>query len=233
VANAEMLLTELRRPDGRWLRSWQSEAGARHLGLAADYGALVGAFIALAQATGQARWIDEAVTTADGLLDLFWDPVNGGVFTTGEDADALVVRQKDLLDNATPSANSLAADSLTRLAALTGESRYQNHADQVLSLLGAVAGQAPSAFSNMLAVVDLSRAGVTEIAVAGNRPDLVAEVQRRYLPNAVLTWGERYDSPLWEGRDDGRAYVCHGYVCQAPVDTAGALGAQLDAIPGI
>ena len=45
-------------------------------------------------------------------------------------------RQKDLFDNATPSANSTAAGGLLRLAALTGEQRYRNHADRILQLLG-------------------------------------------------------------------------------------------------
>ena len=44
------------------------------------------------------------------MLEWFWDPVNGGLYTTAEDAEALIVRQKDLVDNATPSANSTAAD---------------------------------------------------------------------------------------------------------------------------
>ena len=58
---------------------------------------------------------------ADTMLDHFWDDDNGGLFTTADDAEALVVRQKDLLDNATPAANSLAATGLLRLAALTGD----------------------------------------------------------------------------------------------------------------
>lgn len=43
----------------------------------------------------------------------------------------------------------------------------------------------------------------------------------------MLAWGERYDSPLWEGRDDGRAYVCRSYTCQLPTDEVATLEAQL------
>ena len=64
--------------------------------------------------------------------------------------------------------------------------------------------------------------------MAGDRPELVRAVQSRFLPDAVLAWGERYDSPLWEGREDGRAYVCRDYACQAPQDTVEGLRAQLD-----
>ena len=226
MASADFLLTELR-VDGRWRRSWQRDAGARHDGLAADHAALVHAFVALAQATGAARWVEEATTTADAMLERFWDPERGGLFTVPDDGEGLIVRQKDLLDSATPSANSLAAVALYRLAALTGERRYEHQADQILQLVAGVVPGAPSAFSHLLAAVDLRRDGLTEIAVAGDRPDLVAAVQSRYLPDAVLAWGERFESPLWEGRRDGYAYVCHDYTCEAPVDTVEGLSALL------
>jgi hypothetical protein len=231
VANGEFLLRELRGADGRWRRSWQADGRppARHAALAADHAALIEAFTRLAEATGQARWIAEARTVADLLLDHFWDPEAGGVFTTADDAEPLVVRQKDLLDNATPSASSLTANALYRLGALAGEARYTHHADQTLRLLGPLVGGAPSAFSHLLAAADLRRTGITEIVVAGDRPDLVEVVQRAWHPAAVLAWGERYDSPLWEGRRDRLAYVCRDYACEAPVDTADALAALLAA----
>jgi uncharacterized protein YyaL (SSP411 family) len=228
-ANAEFLLAHLRRADGRWSRSWQADGGARHDALAADHAALIEAFLALAAATGEARWVDEARAVADTLLDHFWDPSNGGVFTTADDGEQLIVRQKDLLDNATPSANSLAATGLYRLGALTGEQRYRYQADQILQLVGGVVGGAPTAFGRLLAALDMRRAGLTEIAVVGDRPDLVAAVHARYLPNAVLAWGEPFDSPLWEARAAGLAYVCRDYVCQAPTDTVDAMLAQLAA----
>ena len=227
VETAEFLLINLRRDDGRWLRAWQADAGARHLAYAADHGALLDAFTRLAEATGQAHWIAEARSVADALLHLFWDDERGGVFTTGHDAEALITRTKDLMDNATPGANGLAAIGLLRLATLTGDDRYRERGEAIVRLLGAMAVDHPTAFGHVLAAVDLAARGTTEVVVAGDRPDLVATVHRRFLPNAVLAWGERYDSPLWERREDGRAYVCQGYACQLPATDAEALERQL------
>jgi hypothetical protein len=231
VANAEFLLEHLRRDDGRWMRSWQAQGGARHLGFAADYGALLEAFVRLAEATGRARWLQEARLVADALVELFWDDENGCVFTTGHDAEQLVTRPKDLMDNATPSANSLAANGLARLAALTGERRYQDRAEAILRLLGGLAERHPSAFGHLLAAVDLLVTGPTEIVVVGDRPDLVRVVTSRFLPDVVLAWGEPYDSPLWEGRTggdgDGRAYVCRDFACRAPVSSPEELVAEV------
>jgi len=229
VANGEFLLRELRRPDGRWLRSWQASAGGRHLAYAADHAALVDAFTRLGEATGEARWIAAAVETAHAMLDLFWDDEGGGLFTTGRDAEILVARQKDLLDNATPGANSMAALGLLRLAGLTGDERLAAAAEAILGLLGPIAGGHPMAFAHLLAALDLRLTGTTEIAVVGDRPELVRTVQRAWRPNAVLAWGEPYDSPLWHDRSPGLAYVCRNFTCQSPVDTVDALDAALSA----
>jgi uncharacterized protein len=229
VANAEFLAGSLRRADGRWLRSWQADGGARHLAFAADHAALVDAFTRVAEVAGDARWIAEARTTADALLDLFWDAERGGVFTTGSDAEALITRNKDLMDNATPSANSLAAVGLLRLAALTGEARYRNQADQILRLAGPLASRHPTAFGYLLVAIDLAGHGIDEVVVTGDRPDLVEVAQRMFLPGAVLAWGERYDSPLWTGREDGAAYVCRDYACQLPAHDTATLTEQLAA----
>ena len=59
------------------------------------------------------------------------------------------------------------------------------------------------AFGHLLAALDLWNSGTTEIAVVGDRPDLVRAVAERYRPNTVLAWGEPYPSPLWDDRDAG------------------------------
>ena len=228
-AGASFLLDNLRRPDGRWLRGWQGGRPGRPLAFAADYAAVVDAFTRLAEATGEARWIDEARGAADAMLELFWDDAAGGLFTNGSDAEALITRSKDLIDNAVPSANGNAAQALLRLGALVGEGYYTQRGEDILGLLAGMAGQHPTAFSRALTAADMIAAGMTEIAITGERPDLVRAVQARYLPNAVLAWGQPYPSPLFEDRKDGLAYVCRNYACQAPVSDVDSLQAQLSA----
>ncbi|MBW3581404.1 MAG: thioredoxin domain-containing protein, partial [Actinobacteria bacterium] len=230
VELAEFLVANLRGDDGRWLRAWHPSTGegaTRLLAFAADHAALVDGFTRLAECTGEARWMAEARSTADALVELFWDDERGGVFTTGHDAETLVARQKDLLDNATPSANGATALSLARLAALTGDDGQRRAAEAIVGMLAGSAGAHPTAFAHLLAAVDVLAGPLTEVVVVGERPDLVAAAQRRFLPRAVLAWGEPYPSPLWEGRDPGRAYVCQGFACRQPATTVEALEAQL------
>jgi len=156
---------------------------------------------------------------ADTMLDWFFDPEQGGLYTTAADAEALVVRQKDLTDGATPSANSTAAIALFRLAALTGEQRFANQADRILHLLAAAIDKAPGQHSNAMVATDLRRRGLTEVVIVGDRPDLVRLAQSVWRPDTVLAWGEPYDSPLWNERAEGFGYVCRDHVCELPQDT--------------
>ncbi len=232
LANGEFLLNNLRRDDGRWLRTWHPDDAkrppkSRYLAYAADYAALIDAFTRLAEVSGQSRWIADAARTADGLLELFWDDEHGGVFTTGSDAEKLVTRPKDLMDNATPSAQSSAACALLRMAALNGETRYRDYADRIVAMLAQVAPRHPTAFGRALEAIDLASGTTVEVAVVGDRPDLVQAVQRRYLPGAVLAWGEPYDSPLWRDREPGYAYVCRNFACGLPAGSVAELEEQL------
>ena len=186
-----------------------------------------------AEATGQARWIDEARAVTETMLDHFWDPERGGLFTIADDAEPLVARQKDIVDNATPSANSLAALALYRLAALTGEQRYANHADRILHLIaGQLDERTSTMYVNVLLAAELRRRGFTEVVIVGDRPDLVRFAHRLWRPDTVLAWGEPYPSPLWDGRAPGYAYVCRDHACGLPQDTVEGLANELSGPDG-
>ena len=117
--NARFLLRELRRDDGRFLRSWR----ARHLAYAEDYAALLEALCTLAEHDDVA-WLADARVVADELLRLFHDDDGGGFFTTGHDAEALdraregSLRQRDAIGELTRGQRIAAARRAHRRAAL-------------------------------------------------------------------------------------------------------------------
>ena len=147
---------------------------------------------------------------------------------------------KDFQDNATPSENSLAADGLLRLAALTGDADAAEPAERWVATLAPVLGEHPTAFAFLLGALGRLVRPPLEVAIVGDPDDptrghwstcsagvLAASVRVTAAPGtgAELT-------PLLADRAerDGRAtaYVCQRFACQLPVTDADALRAQLD-----
>ena len=211
---------------GRWLRSWQ-EGRARHLAYAGDYAWLVELFTRLAELTGRAAWLDHARDTARAMLELFTGE-GELLYTTGNDAEPLVIRPQEILDGAVPAANGVAATALLRLGALLADEELTAAGESLLDTLAAVATHHPLACANSVAGCALSGGGITEVVITGERPDLLGVARARFEPTMVLAWGEPTSSPLWDGRDDATAYVCRRYVCQSPAVSPEELVRRLD-----
>jgi uncharacterized protein len=232
VTGAIFLLSELRAPDRRLLRTWKD--GRAHLAAyLEDHAYLVEALLTLYEATFDPRWFRAARGLADTMIERFADEQRGGFFTTANDHEQLVARRKDLEDSPIPSGNSAAAFGLLRLARLTGEARYEEHARSVIALLHPIAARHPTAFGHLLGALDFAQADVREVAIVG--PDvepLVRVVRGAFRPHVVLAGGPPDDVPLLDARTpvDGRptAYVCERFACQAPVTDPHALAALLD-----
>jgi hypothetical protein len=130
---ADFLLNEMRTDEGRL---WHVYAGgeAKLNAYADDYAFLVDGLLALERATGEPRWLAEARSLMDRLIDDFWDDASAGFFFTSDNHESLLARSKDPFDSVTPSANSVAIRSLVRLADRTGEADYAERAKQALEL---------------------------------------------------------------------------------------------------
>jgi uncharacterized protein len=214
--------------DGRLMRSWQG-GRARHLAVAADYAWLAEASFRLSEWTGKGLWRERALRAVGQLLELFWDDASGGFFTTGRDAEALVVRPKEFLDGAVPAANSVALAALLHASALVDDPGSDDAIERTVQLAGPLLERHPGALADMVAALPMW-SGRNEVVVTGDRPDLLAEVRRNWLPAAVTVWGEPDDGPLFEGRPPelGLAYVCQGHTCQVPAEDIATLATQLE-----
>jgi uncharacterized protein YyaL (SSP411 family) len=242
VGCASFLLARLRGEGGRLLRSWR-DGVAGGPGFADDHAQLAAACLTLYETTFDLRWFLEARSLAGDLLRLFRDNENGGFFQVGSDAESLVVRPKELYDNAVPSGNSIAAEVLLRLGHLTGEPPYEEAGASALRLVRDAMSSAPTGFGHALCALDLYLGPAREVAIVGDVDDvrtrrLVAQVTtERYLPNVVLSVAAPDDDTsrdavaLLSDRSaiDGAptAYVCERFTCRLPVTSPEELGDQL------
>jgi uncharacterized protein len=241
VRNAEFLTSAMMR-DGRVLRSWKA-GEAKIDGYLEDYALLIDGLLGVHELTFDAGRLEQARALADQMLDLFWDEEIAGFYDTARDAEALIVRPRDVLDNATPSGNSVAVSVLLRLGLLLGNEEYVRRATTVLGSLREAMTRYPSAFGELLGALDFQLGAPLEFAVVGPPADpgtraLLAEVYRRYLPNKVVAGRAPEDetltsmSPLMEGRGQinglATAYLCQQYTCLRPVDSPADLALQID-----
>ena len=230
---ASFVWTELRNSDGRLLRTWKGGEGKLAATLE-DYAYLVEALLVLYESTFEERWFAAARETADSMIEHYADPERGGFFTTASDAEELIARRKDVDDHPIPSGSSSAAYGLLRLAALTGEHRYNEHAHGVFSLFSRVAERHPHAVGHLLRAIDFGLSETKEVALVGDDLEkLAAAVRSDFRPHVVLAGGpEGTSAPelmLERTTVDGNpaAYVCEGFVCRAPVGDPGKLASLL------
>ena len=244
IKNAGFLVGSMK-SDGRLLRTYR-DGQAKLLGYLEDYSFVIDGLLALYEATFDLRWLEEAVTLADSMIELFWDEGIGGFYDTGSDHETLVVRPRDVFDNAQPCGGSVASDVLLRLAVFTGKSDYSAKAAVPLRSLHQAMSQSPGGTGHWLSALDFYVSPPKEIAVIGPRDDpatqaLLDTVFHRFLPNKVVMGVEPplsptvgnsgSDIPLLAGRGMvgglPSAYVCQNYACQLPVTDPAGLAEQL------
>ena len=231
VACAEFAWRDLRDSDGRLLRSF-NRGQARLGAYLEDHAFLLEALLTLYETTFDPRWFAAARELAETILARFSDTERGGFFATADDHETLIARRKELEDAPIPAGGSAAAFGLLRLAALTGEHRYEEAALGVLRLLHELAPQHPAAFGHLLQALDFHLAPVKEVAIVG--PDagpLERVVRDAFRPHLVVAGGPADGVPLLRGREPvgGRAaaYVCERFACLRPVTEPGELAALL------
>jgi hypothetical protein len=216
-------------------------------GFAEDYACLVFGLLELFQATGDAGWLEWAMTLQARQDALFWDSEGGGWFnTTGRDSSVLF-RLKEDYDGAEPSPSAVGALNLLTLAHLVGPGDRLGQVAQVLGRVGQRPGGQARAMPMLMAALAAWHAGGTQVVIVGEpaSPDTAALRQvaaRRYLPFAVVVpvapgEPQRRLATLmpWIGAmraRDGRAtaYVCHDFACDEPAASPEALDARLDAV---
>ncbi|MBN2321762.1 MAG: thioredoxin domain-containing protein [Acidobacteria bacterium] len=227
VRNAEFLLSRLRK-NGRLFRSYK-DGRARFNAYLEDYAYLLDGLLSLYEASFDPRWITEAESLAERMVDNFWDRSGDGFYFTSEDHESLIHRPKEFYDHAVPSGNSVSAHALLKLWKFTGDDRWSSYSVSIFKRMIVPMRRHPGSFAHLLCALDFYLGQPREIAVAGSSgsPDtkaLLDEVFGVYMPNKVVACGSNAETFLLKDKPQvngqATAYVCENFTCKAPVTTA-------------
>ena len=240
MRNGNFILSQLYSEEVGLYRTWRNGT-VNTPAFLEDYAATILALLALYQTDSQPRWYQAAVQLTDEMLVRFTDP-DWGFFDTQAQHDELILRPKDIQDNATPSGNSLAANALLLTAAYTAQIDWRDKAEKMCSAIQELAIRYPTVFAQWLCAIDLAVNPFCEIAILGNdqdssMADLLHVVWSSYRPNAILASAILPLSadmpPLLEQRtlldNQPTAFVCRNFACNLPVNRPEDLRQQLEA----
>jgi uncharacterized protein len=208
-------------------RAIRSARGAEPIaGVLEDQAAVGLAALSLYELTFDRRWLDRAMAMAREMVVAFWSEEDKSFYDTSSDHEQLIVRPRDLTDNALPSGNSLACDLLARLGILMANDEFRRIASSVVDALAEPMARHPLAFGHLLGVADMLVNGSTELAIVGapgsaDFDALDRAAAQAFIPALIVAGGTDETIPLLAGRTTvegvASAYVCRNFACDSPV----------------
>ena len=239
---AGFVLDHMRR-DGRLLRSWR-DGRPEHAGYLDDYAFLVAGLLDLYEATGEVRWLREAIALDGVLAAHYEDREGGGFFMTADDSEELLAREKPAWDGAEPSGNSVHALNMLRLHELTTDDAYRRRAERTIDAFGPRLAADPVRLSEMLLAIDWRLDAPKQVVVAttGAREEaasFLATLRTRLVPNRILAVTAPGDGlaalvPVTEGKlalgGHATGYVCENRVCDLPTTDPAVFAKLIDRV---
>jgi len=162
-------------------------------------------------------WLAHAIAIQQEFDHYLWSEDLGGYYTTDASPD-LVIRERQIDDNATPSANGIAIANLVRLFLLTEDVVYLNRAERSLHAFSGIMEKAPTSCPSLFAALDWFH----NQTLVQAHPSTLQQLAGRYLPTVMLQ--------LAEALPDGAiALICEGLSCLEPAQTLEQIHTQLEA----
>ncbi|XSG81757.1 MAG: thioredoxin domain-containing protein [Methyloligella sp. ZOD6] len=218
---------------GRLLHAYR-EGKAKAPATATDYANMIGAALALAAVTGEAKYLDKAKGWVDVLDAHYWAEDMAGYYFAADDTTDLIVRPLNAYDDATPNANPTMIENLMALYLWTGEERYRERAEAILNFFSGAAAENAVAHAGLL-TASLDGMAPAHIAIVvpegGDASRMRNALRNVSLPDAVVQVIAETDALPKSSPAHGKtsvegkptAYVCIGPLCSPPVTEADKL----------
>jgi uncharacterized protein YyaL (SSP411 family) len=216
--------------DGKRLLHRYRDNDASITGFLDDYVFLIWGLLELYEATLEEKYLKYAIEMNNIVLERFWDQKNGGLFFSDTDSEKLIAKTKKIYDGAIPSGNSVALMNFLRISRLTGDTRLEEKANELLSSFSTTIFQSPRAYTFFLSALDFGLGPSHEIVIVGDfseddTQELLKIYNTVYLPNSVLVLKPpksnviaQYANSLNQIEDKATAYICSNFVCDIPTN---------------
>lgn len=233
VAAADFLLSKLMDKKGRLLHRFrEDEAGIQ--ATANDYAFFVYGLIALYETTLDLGYLQHATALMKQMIQEFWDNEQGGFFLNSAEDNDLPARPKEIYDGAIPSANSVSLFNLFALYRMTGDSKWDDRARDIVKAFSGTVTHYPSAYTFFLTAMQFRIYQVQEIVIAGRfehqkTQAMLRRLNRQFHPGRTvllktpqnanqLSMLAPFTSEMKAVDDETpTAYICSNFSCRRPV----------------
>lgn len=210
---------------GKLWHSFSEEKGSKIQAFIDDYAFYIQALLSVYQVTFDISYLEKAAKYTDFVLAEFLDEKDHLFFFSAAYASGeLIVRNKDLYDNATPSGNAMMFKNLQLLDLIYPEKNYAIYFEKGMAAMIESISKYPLSFSlwaqNAIHMIQPWR----EIVFLGKGVlPLANKIQQMNLPQTLILASEEEnnDLALMQNRPakDGNAtiYICENNTCAAPV----------------
>jgi hypothetical protein len=195
-----------------------------------DYAFMISGLLELLQSRWNSKWLLWARQLADVLIEQFEDKTSGGFFFTSHDHERLIQRSKSYSDDATPSGNGIAAESLLLLGHLLAEPGYISAAESCLKAAWSSVNQSAISHCSLLEALDAHLNPPQIVILRGSAEQLASWLQPaigKFMPHTHL-FAIPADSELPPSLAEKStsnttvAYVCEGMQCYPPISSRSA-----------
>ena len=240
----DFIWKRMRTAEGRLLHRFR-DGHASIPAVVDDYTFIIWGLLELYEAMFDAKYLEKALELNSQLLTHFWDEKEGGLFFTADDAEALLIRQKEIHDGAIPSGNSVCLSNFLRLARITGDSSLENKAALIINVFSGRVGQVPNAFTQFLAAFDFVLGPANEVIIAGDidkkdTKEMLGALRKSFVPNKIVIFHPEgssqpeiekiapYIKSYQSIGGQATAYVCSNFTCQLPTSDPEKMMALLE-----
>ena len=230
---ADFILTDMRREDGRILHRYR-EGETAILANVDDYAFLIWGLLELYETVFDVDYLQAALDLNSEMIKFFWDEQDGGFYFTADDAEELIVRQKEIYDGAIPSGNSVAVSNLFRLSRITANTDFEDKANKIMLAFSKDVESAPSGYTQMMVALGFGIGPSYEIVIVGNpeaddTKEMLNSLGKHFIPYKVvlLKHADQETTDItriaeyteYHSSFDGKAtaYVCLDFACKMPV----------------